>query len=118
MALRGQGVDQNLIGAADRVAVVIKEGASDVGQVSVSDIDEPDVADIGLIKAANVVNLLRPDTVGITDQPARAFQLGHQFEEAIAFDFQYRWTTPWRDIEGALYVCRRDDQSSFRGHGA
>ena len=118
MALRGQGVDQDLIGATDRVAVVIKEGASDVGQVSVPDIDEPDVADIRLIKAAHVVNLLRPNTVGITDQPARAFQFGHQLEEAVAFDFQYRWTTPWRDIEGAFYVCRRDDQPSLRGHGA
>ena len=118
MALRWQGVDQDLIGTTDRVAVVIKEGASDVGQVSVPDIDEPDVADIRLIKAAHVVNLLRPDAVGITDQPARAFQFGHQFEEAVTFDFQYRWATPGRDVKGALYVCRRDDQSSFRGHGA
>tara|TARA_A100001388_G_C28603322_1_gene419219 strand:- start:226 stop:555 length:330 start_codon:yes stop_codon:yes gene_type:complete len=109
MALCWQGVDQDLIGAAHRVAVIIKEGASDVGQVSVPDIDEPDVADIRLIKAADVVNLLRSDTVGITDQAAGAFQLGHQLEEAIAFDFQYRWTTPGRDVEGALYVCRRDD---------
>ena len=46
MAFRGQGVDQDLIGAADRVAVIIKEGASYVGQVSVPDIDEPDVADM------------------------------------------------------------------------
>ena len=73
MALRGQGVDQDLIGTADRVALVIKEGATDVGQVSVSDIDEPDVADIRLIKASDVVNLLRPHAVGITDQTARAF---------------------------------------------
>ena len=118
MALRWQGVDQDLIGAADCVAVVIKEGASYVGQVSVPDIDEPDVADIRLIKASDVVNLLRSDTVGITDQSARAFQFGHQLEEAVAFDFQYRWTAPGRDVEGALYVCRRDDQSSFRGYGA
>ena len=106
MALRGQGVDQDLIGATDRVAVIIKEGASDVGQVSVPDIDEPDVADIRLIKPAHVVNLLRSHTVGITDQPARAFQLGHQLEEAVAFDLEYRWTTPGRDVEGALYSCR------------
>ena len=106
MAFRGQGVDQDLIGATDRVAVVIKEGASDVGQVSVPDIDEPDVADIRLIKASDVVNLLRSDTVGITDQPARAFQFGHQLEETVAFDLEYRGTTPGRDIEGALYVGR------------
>ena len=118
MALRWQGVDQDLIGTTDRVAVIIKEGASDVGQVSGPDIDEPDVADIRLSKAADVVNLLRPHTVGITDQAARAFQFGHQFEEAIAFDFQYRWTTPGRDVEGALNVCRRDDQSSLCRHGA
>ena len=118
MALRWQGVDQDLIGTADRVAVIIKEGASDVGQVSVPDIDEPDVADIRLIKASDVVNLLRPHTVGITDQPAGTFQFGHQLEEAVAFDFQYRWTAPGRDVEGALYVCRRDDQSSLCRHGA
>ena len=106
MTLCRQGVDQNLIGTADRVAVIIKEGASDVGQVGVPDIDEPDVADVRLIKTAHVVNLLRSDTVGITDQPARAFQFGHQFEEAVAFNFQYRWTTPGRDIEGALNGCR------------
>ena len=118
MAFRGQGVDQNLIGVTDRVAVVIKEGASYVGQVSVPDIDEPDVADIRLIKTAHVVNLLRPHTVRITDQAAGTFQFGHELEETVAFDFQYRWTAPGRDVEGALYVCRRDDQSSFRGHGA
>ena len=106
MALRWQGVDQDLICASDCVAVVIKEGASDVGQVSVPDIDKPDIADVRLIKPAHVVNLLRPHTVRITDQPARAFQFGHQFEEAVAFNFQYRWTTPGRDIEGALYVGR------------
>ena len=69
MALRGQGVDQDLIGTADRVALVIKEGATDVGQVSVSDIDEPDVADIRLIKASDVVNLLRPHAVGTDLMP-------------------------------------------------
>ena len=105
MTFRWQGVNKDLVCAADRVAVVIKEGATDVGQVSVPDIDEPDVADVRLIKPAHVVNLLRSDTVGITDQPARAFQFGHQLEEAVAFDFQYRWTTPGRDVEGALYVC-------------
>ena len=70
MALRGQGVDQNLIGAADRVAVVIKEGATDVGQVSVPDIDKPDVADIRLIKAADVMDLVLSDTVCVADQSA------------------------------------------------
>ena len=109
MALRWQGVDQDLIGAADRVAVVIKEGATDVGQVSVPDIDKPDIADVRLIKPAHVVNLLRSDTVGITYQTAWAFQLGHQLEEAVAFNFQYCGAAPGRDVEGALYVCRRDD---------
>ena len=58
-----------MVCAADRVAVVIKEGATDVGQVSVPDIDEPDVADVGLIKPANVVNLLRPHAVGTDLMP-------------------------------------------------
>ena len=80
--------------------------AADVVNGGVTDVDEPDVGDVGLIKAANVMHLVLPDTVGVTDQTTRTREFGHQLKGLGAADLQHRRPTPRRDIKGRLDVFR------------